>query len=387
MPDVIIIADDLTGANDTGGRLARQGVTCALAPYWREDLPALGDSAAVWVFNTESRHCAPDEAARRVHCAAAWGRARGARVLYKKTDSVLRGPIGAELAAAQKTWNDGPLIYVPALPDAGRTVRDGHLFVYGVPLADTEFGADPLAPAVTGTINTVLRKTSDAAITTIPLAALRNGDNAIGGGSEIVIVEGETSEDLTQTATLVCNGRTPTCWAGPAAFASHLPALFNVRTGAAPPLAFDTPFLLVNGSKHPLAIAQTAAAVAAGFIPVVVCRETSSLDTALDALRTGRNVALYHHPKADDGPAGVSRRLIAAVEVLLTRGAPGTTILFGGETAQAVLRMLASQSCRIINEIALGLVLIETSGARGSFRIITKSGAFGTPDLIRECLL
>jgi uncharacterized protein YgbK (DUF1537 family) len=52
MPTLAIIADDLTGANDTGVQLARQGAACELSPYWTEELPELDAQAEVWVFNT-----------------------------------------------------------------------------------------------------------------------------------------------------------------------------------------------------------------------------------------------------------------------------------------------------------------------------------------------
>jgi uncharacterized protein YgbK (DUF1537 family) len=92
---VSIIADDLTGACDTGCLFAGQGPVGVVAD------PALPASdRAVIAVDTESRPLGPDEAARAVRTAAARLGDRLARGLtFKKIDSTMRGAVGAELGA------------------------------------------------------------------------------------------------------------------------------------------------------------------------------------------------------------------------------------------------------------------------------------------------
>ncbi|PLS82407.1 MAG: serine kinase, partial [Actinobacteria bacterium] len=93
---IAVIADDLTGAADTGVQLVRAGYRTAVA-FRGSPLPPDGDMDAVAV-ETDSRSMPAGFAARRVVEAA--HAVRGADVVYKKIDSTLRGPVAAELSAA-----------------------------------------------------------------------------------------------------------------------------------------------------------------------------------------------------------------------------------------------------------------------------------------------
>ncbi len=143
---LLVIADDLTGALDTGVQLARAGVGTAvvtqagLAEALRGDEPAL-------VVDVESRHLAPPAAAGWVAECVCGARAAGIDLFYKKTDSTLRGNVGAELAAVLDAADGGELFFVPALPKASRITRHGTHLVDGLPLHESVFGRDPRDPA------------------------------------------------------------------------------------------------------------------------------------------------------------------------------------------------------------------------------------------------
>jgi len=381
MPILTIIADDLTGANDTGVQLARQGIACALMPWWEEPLRPLDANAPVWVFNTESRHCLPEEAARRVTKAAEFAKEHGTKVIYKKTDSVLRGPVGAELEAVSRVWNQ-PILYVPALPAAGRTVRNGMLYVDGVPLNETAFANDPLAPVTTASAAKLLQ----VPMATVSLNELRTGKAVFQTSERILMIEGETENDLKLTAEAAVKSGLPTCWAGPAAFAFYLPKLFGMqhRPVAAGPCT--VPFLLVNGSMHPASLRQTDRAVSLGFVSAEVSESRQNVSVAIDALKNGKHAALYHARMTGDTAEGINRRLTDAARQVLHDVQPGTLLIFGGETAQSVLRSIGATACRIINQIDWGVVLIEAQTPNGAQKIITKSGGFGTDNLIERIL-
>jgi len=113
-----IVADDLTGACDTGA--AFPGAVVVL----REPSPR----AEVMVFSTDSRGLEPGDAADVV--ASLWRRLPPADVYYKKIDSMMRGNVGAELAAIPLR----PAILCPAFPEQGRVVRGGVAWPAGVDL-------------------------------------------------------------------------------------------------------------------------------------------------------------------------------------------------------------------------------------------------------------
>ncbi|MCJ7550931.1 MAG: four-carbon acid sugar kinase family protein, partial [Anaerolineae bacterium] len=61
-PRVILIADDLTGAADSGVTFAKHGARVVVCWTKAAGVP----DADVVAYSTESRHCAEDEAVRRV---------------------------------------------------------------------------------------------------------------------------------------------------------------------------------------------------------------------------------------------------------------------------------------------------------------------------------
>src|SRR5215203_6386985 len=114
---VAIIADDLTGAADTGVQLARAGYRTAVA-FRDTPIPPPEDLDAV-VVDTDSRAMPDGFATKRV--LETVPAVRYARIVYKKLDSTLRGPIAAELAAALGASGRDRAVVAPAFPSAGRT--------------------------------------------------------------------------------------------------------------------------------------------------------------------------------------------------------------------------------------------------------------------------
>ncbi len=97
MRRIAIIADDLTGASDTGVQLARRGLhtIVALDPHQPASVP----DCDVLVVDTDSRALTGPEAYATVARAVRKVMTAGYQPVYKKLDSTLRGNIGAELDA------------------------------------------------------------------------------------------------------------------------------------------------------------------------------------------------------------------------------------------------------------------------------------------------
>lgn len=138
------VADDLTGAADLAGNLARPArpVRVSASPA------ALREGGASAVLDAESRFLPPAQAYRAVH--QAWNRLpapAGPSLRFQKIDSTLRGQVGPEIEAMVSA-NQAPWVAVlPAYPSFGRTVEGGRLKVHGRPLSTTEYAQDPLSPA------------------------------------------------------------------------------------------------------------------------------------------------------------------------------------------------------------------------------------------------
>src|SRR6476619_7377554 len=91
-----IIADDLTGANDSGVQLARHGLKTTV--LFDLDEGNINKYEAV-VFDTDSRSLTRKEAYNQVSRAANFLLNAGFTNIFKKLDSTMRGNIGAEIDA------------------------------------------------------------------------------------------------------------------------------------------------------------------------------------------------------------------------------------------------------------------------------------------------
>ncbi len=108
-----LLADDLTGACDSGAVFARQGWTSAV--WLRGPAP----TADLLIRSTASRDVPAAEAAARVDQACDGLSLAGIPFLYKKVDSVLRGNIAAEVEAVMRRAGR-PGLFCPAFPEQGR---------------------------------------------------------------------------------------------------------------------------------------------------------------------------------------------------------------------------------------------------------------------------
>ena len=136
-----VVADDLTGAAELGAVGLRHGLRAEIV---RSGKPS--GTADLVCVDTDSRACPAPEAARRAAAAAKLLRLAGARWIYKKVDSVLRGNVTAEVEAVMQQLHFNRALLLPANPSLGRVIRDGEYFVHGQPIHRTEFAHDPEHP-------------------------------------------------------------------------------------------------------------------------------------------------------------------------------------------------------------------------------------------------
>src|SRR5690625_1838782 len=123
-----IIADDLTGANDSGVQLIEKGINTSV--YF--DIPKQQDHLdSGIVIDTNSRAISRNEAVAVTKQAGEFLKQAGYVTIYKKMDSTLRGHIGTELQALYETFQPEFVFIAPAFPALGRTTRDGIHYVRG----------------------------------------------------------------------------------------------------------------------------------------------------------------------------------------------------------------------------------------------------------------
>jgi uncharacterized protein YgbK (DUF1537 family) len=160
------VADDFTGATDLAGMLAGAGMRTVLV-LGEPDPAARPPDADAVVVALKSRTIPAPEAVRQSLAAWRWLRQGGARQAYFKYcstfDSTDAGNIGPVAEALWRETGGGPVVFVPSLPENGRTVYRGHLFVFDQLLSDSGMGNHPLTPMRDGNLLRVLARQSTGA--------------------------------------------------------------------------------------------------------------------------------------------------------------------------------------------------------------------------------
>lgn len=339
--DLLGLADDLTGALEVGAKFAAAGIEALVATGPESRRPP------VLVIDLETRHLPAGEAAGRVRTAAA-----GAALIYKKTDSTLRGNIGAELGALIAAHPDSPLIYAPAYPAMGRAVRGGHLYIEGVPAHRTAFARDALNPIACSDIVRMLRAQTDA-----PVVAANAADLHRLAPGVIYVCDGESDADVEQAAAAVLAGCRLA--AGPGALAESIARRMPLARAPAPRPPRLRRCLVINGSRHERSTAQVCHAVQRGWRVVGIEAALAADWTILEGNGIGMGSRIRDRLRS------------AKLEAL---------IIFGGDTAYSILHALGDPPLRPLGEVVPGVPVSRVEGF--DLHLISKAGGFGAVDLL-----
>src|SRR6266850_908183 len=234
-----IVADDLTGACDTGALFAARGPVPVTV--WPD--PPL--RAPVSVVDTESRALNPVDAARRVSGVA---RNLARTRFFKKIDSTLRGPIGAELDALLRATSSPGALVCPTLPAERRVVVERVLLVGAQPVAETPIAEDPTFPRAAGTSNVVdlLRPQLDRPFAWIPLGRVREGGSPLAArlvrlAGMVIVADAETDADLDALIEAVLELDAPPLLVGAAGLALALARRLGLATARRPTAPAPSP--------------------------------------------------------------------------------------------------------------------------------------------------
>jgi uncharacterized protein YgbK (DUF1537 family) len=363
---IAVIADDLTGAADTGVRLARAGYRTAVA---LRGVPAPGDVDAV-VADTDSRGLGASEAAARVRCAT--GELAGADIVMKKLDSTVRGPLAAELEAALAASGRSGAVVAPAFPATGRTTVGGVQLVDCEPVHRTRFAHDPVSPVRDADLVNLLGARH------VPAGVAPEG--AVG----FVVCDAATDEDLEALVRSV-GDPSSVLWAGSAGLAAALGAVYP-GDGADEPdeEPLDGSVLIVVGSANDTAREQMARLTGVPAVTLPVDRPDPCACAALvaDALERGA-VCLLHPGEGEGSPAEIAAALAETAGLAAERVPVAGLVLTGGDTAVHVARRLGATGLLVCDELEPGVVVGRLLGPR-RFQIVTKAGGFGSPDALRR---
>jgi len=423
MTQLAIIADDLSSATDCGAQVARSGQP-VLVPLRGYKLPAQASAANVISVDTDSRSAPGARAYAVVKDAASALAATGWQHFYKSVDSTLRGNLGAEIAAVLDVVRPDCAIVAPAFPSYGRTTAGGVQFLRGVPLNETEFGADPTAPVREANIVRLLSQQSHRKAGHIPLDLLRQGpaqvarylERLLSNGIELVVCDVQEQDDLRRVCTHIAASGVRVVWVGSTGLSEFVPlALGWHQAGPSPvnarpdPAEPDSrPALVVAGSasattrqqlKHALTTAGLRLITLDPLTLISGGAETDqeihrSLSAIRAAVREGHDVGLTVLSSRDDiaatqklgaelgvAPPQVARRIAETLATICqsvtAEGSFSGVVATGGDTAKAICDVMQVEALEILGEVEAGIPLMRLLGPI-SLPLVTKAGGFGS---------
>ncbi|MBO0799037.1 MAG: four-carbon acid sugar kinase family protein, partial [Blastocatellia bacterium] len=331
-------------------------------------------SAGVDIYDTASRHDAPDLAAAKVRSLAQSLKARDRRPIFKKIDSTLLGNIAAEINAALESCGFDVALVAPAFPAMGRTLIDGRLHIFGKPSEPARFLPSLLQTQMAGGVGQVnlevLQRGSEAIADTLTKSIAR--------GARLIALDSASQDDLRRIvqATQLLDAKAMLAGAGALAaeLAALLPAAEHPEVAMPDPAAESGRILLIIGSANPTTEMQLRCLLDSR--PVMLSEPGERFDRR--AGRDESHVLLCLQPGSDVQFANV----ISSITPLLDGELRGI-VLSGGDTAEAVARCFEADGIRLLGEITPGIPWGRFIGGRAAgIRVATKAGGFGTDEAL-----
>ena len=412
---IIVIADDLTGANDTGVQFAKQGLDTIV--LLGTDSPPERPEEDVVVMDTGSRSLGPQEAYDTVAKAARFFKNIPFCAIFKKIDSTLRGNLGREIDAVMDTCGQELAVIAPAFPRNGRTTIGGYHFLHGVPLEATEASRDPVCPVTETHLPTLLSSQSQRKVGHVgikpTMAGLEGILAAIGeltaAGTTVIACDAWQEAHLKNLATAARQLEKQVLWVGSAGLAAYLPAAFRM---SAEPMACN-PVLVLAGSVSRVTRSQVTMLRSRpdmACIEVAPCRllqhDTSEMEIhrccheARQALTAGKDVVIVSGSREEavtetqnkgfalgftdrQTAEAVAGALGDLCRQIATNTPLSGMVLTGGDIALSCCRLLSASGMKVMEEISPGIPLGRLKGGPwDGLRVVTKAGAFGEEDAL-----
>lgn len=406
---LLILADDLTGALDTGVQLSRRHIPTTVLTNIEDNHASRPLDCQVLSVNLECRHLAEADTYARTR-ATIEKYATPGHYVYVKTDSALRGSTGAMFAAALDAIG-GPICFTPALPRLGRITKEGVCYIGGELLERSVFRNDPRTPTTKSYIPDILNNSMRAiTCTRIPFANIGSFDSLRENApADVYLFDCESEGQMTAIGNVLgarrLYGLTAGCAGFAATFDAHIPFQKRTPTHVHQP----GPLLLISGSANAVTLSQLALARQQG-IPVfsmaeAICdayrkkvpADPASLPVCREALSCflrGRSVVLATAAsdadlrKAEDDSfhETVARTMSCLVQYFIEQAGLCTLAVFGGDMVAAILRQLGCSRADVCLEVADGVPVCTFTYGGQPFTLVTKSGGFGEPDVVTQII-
>lgn len=416
-----IIADDLTGANDTALQFHLRGCnTQILFDY--ATIPEGKINTQAWAISTETRHVDPQKAHDKVYDATKMLVDNlSIEYLYKKMDSTLRGNIAQEALAVLDAMGWDAAVIVPAFPAEGRVTVGGYHLLKGVPLERTEFARDPQFPIYESHIPSLLKRQVENPdiVSLIELKTVMRGagpilvelQEKIKNNKRLIVLDAVSTTDMEQIVLAIEKSNFNILPCGSAGLAQSLAKFWlpEMKHQHITKVMPTLPILIVSGSATAVTKTQIAKLAESDefephiieLTPQQVLSEPSEelVDRIIKYLGSNRTVLVHSVPMdgdiskteeyaceqgvnsdslhciVSDYLANLTRKVVDRHNVIL--------ILIGGETSYKCCNAIDSKHLQLIDEVEPVIPLCLDHKAQW---VVTKSGNLGSPNTLINIL-
>jgi len=408
MSRYLIIADDITGSNDTGVQLKRRGLDTVVTL----DAVSVGTQPASYVLDTESRPLTGDAAFGVLSEAVSKLDMSKFDHVVKKVDSTLRGPIAHEVAAVDRAYKPELIVFMPALPDLGRTTQHGVHMLQGKPITETELAKDPIAPVREDNLKKILEAVYDEPVTHIGLEDIENGNITLDGGRVYTFDAAANAHMRKVVSAAIATGKR-ILWVGSAAIVDNLA---DVQAPYHPAVALVASLSEISREQVKYAQEKGIQAVVVPTEDITsfirnggqpdIHREQQLIEQAVSIISGGQDVMIvssvtYDRAEMDkiDAAAsscGMTRAQVSKVVLqymgrimsgIVERVQISGIFITGGDTTMGFLSEVGATGLRIVSEVLIGIPLTRIVGGKcDNTKVITKAGAFGQSDALFFCM-
>jgi uncharacterized protein YgbK (DUF1537 family) len=419
MDNIVIIADDLTGAADTGVQFCRCFDDAVLLPYnrlWSEFKAIATSSSWATAVYTNSRALDVNGARRRLGSIAhELSRLKPAGI-YKKVDSCLRGNLGAETEAIMEELGYRVSFIAPAFPEMGRTTIHGIHYLYGTPVAQSEISKDPVAPITDSNLSRVIMAQGMYPVAHIDVTLIDRDEQKlkaeierlIGLRNRHFVFDAATQTHLDIIARLSFTLPQKIILVGSAGLAKSVGGLLPQRSTPKKAKVEGLKkgnHLLVCGTTSEVTKLQIERLIQNYPYEEVILEADLLADqnqqndlmngvSFVQSVLITKSVVIRISSPKDDKPVtkktnrpqiaeSIVKGLGHFVASVLKQSKPGFFFVTGGDTADAVLTAVEAKGIRILGEIVTGMVHgIILGGPINGLPIVTKAGAFGNKNAL-----
>jgi len=417
---IYVIADDLTGANDTGVQFTKKGYNAIVSVLNEQSTIIIPDNLDVFVMDTETRELESKTARKRLKSILEKININKKDVVYKKVDSTLRGNMGDEIEEIMIILNRDICIFSPSYPSQQRITVKGYLIVDQKPLGLSEYSSNNLEQGENSFIPFLLKKQTDFPVGQIDLKDVAKGQKTILSkinelsqkGNKIIVIDSTNEEHLKDIFASSLKLDRSVLFSGSAGLANHFPNINNKNEDLKIKIENNKgPVIVVAGSRNSIMEDQVNYLKnRLNFAELKIDLEQvfSNKDRILDnyaaegikAIKGNHDLVIHTNATYNEEKL-INKKLMLKYDIgfreleveiktflgeitskIVENSGVRNLILTGGDVALGVCEELNIYNMNILDELLPGIPLTIAHYKSYNLNIVTKAGGFGKEDAL-----